>query len=92
MFTESLEPNPQYLQLLISEAQTRGIKRLKFGQFEIEFFEKVSFEVVEPPSKPEPSAVPGGPLGLGMDDEEDDEITPDTIQFPGAVRPARAAE
>lgn len=70
-----------YIKKLIDEAGKRAIKSLSVGadRFDIQFY-PTAMDTVEPAVK-STVAVPGGPLGLGIHDE--DELSPDTVQFPG---------
>lgn len=84
--TARSEIDSDFVKMLVREHKLYGVKRLKFGEFEVEFQDALA---VEQPVQPAQVEIVGGPLGLGAYDAvlEDDEITPDTIQFPGPTKP-----
>lgn len=71
----------EYIKKLVDESGKRCLKRIRYTQseFEIEFYPG-SMDAVEPAVKAT-VAVKGGPLGLGLLEEE---FGPDNVTWPGA--------
>jgi hypothetical protein len=72
----------EYIKKLIDEAGRRCIKALSYDKdrLSLEFYPNAQ-DAVELPATKATVKVPGGPLGLGLVD--DDAFTPETVQFPG---------